>query len=187
MNTTPRQGFWLTPPVFDSILNPMEINRNPPLITVCLLATVALFTLSCESRESPKRYLKRLDLEYRTDSEGDYRITIPLPDGEEKEVGIGARGIPLRDGQMIREIWSVAARIPGGLPEGLAESLLTDTWSSAMLGSWALAGVTDDGRHVLVYLTRLPMDASLSAFSSALKDAAAAASDMEKALASLTE
>lgn len=151
----------------------------PPLIV--------LFFVSCGDSQSPERYLKRLELEYETDSEGDFRVKIPLPDGEEKTVGIGAHGIPLRNGYMIREIWSVAARIPVALPEGLAESLLTDTWSSAMLGSWALAGETDDGKQVLVYVCRLPMDASRNAFSTALKDAAMAASDMEKALERLTE
>ena len=165
----------------------MELNRNPFRIPAIACAAVTLFVTSCVDSESPERLLKRLGLEYETDAEGDYKAEVVLPDGRTKTVGIGAHGIPLRDGLSLREIWSVAVRIPGSLPDGLAESLLTDTWSSAMFGAWALAGETVDGRQVLVYVCRLPMDATESSFSAALVDAATAASDMEAALAGLAD
>jgi hypothetical protein len=85
----------------------------------------------------------------------------------------------------VRELWAVSARIPGKLPEELAENLLGDTWSSRKFGSWALAGTTSDGRQVLVYVTRLPEGSSKKVFQAALFDTGISSLDLGEALKNL--
>ncbi len=147
-----------------------------------------LVLTTCKPSDAIERQLRRLDFSWEMDAEGDYRIPVPLPDGSgEAVVGLGTHAGELGHGVWIREIWSVAVRIPGALPEELAENLLSDSWSSRTGGSWAIAGVTSDGETVLVYLNRIPADASRHFLKAALIDAAVSASSLNTALAYLEE
>ena len=133
------------------------------------------------------RRLHRLDLSYEVDVEGDYRISVTMEDGGEMTVGLAGYTILLEDGIRIREIWSVAARITGEMPNELAGNLMADSWSSRKLGSWAIAGRTSDGRTVLVYLARIPEDSTAKFLLAAINDVAYSAYQIQKALAGLEE
>lgn len=124
--------------------------------------------------------LRRLGLKYTLDQEGDFRVNVRLDDGRETIVGISSAAV----GETIRmqSMWSVAGRIPGKLPDGLAENLLADSWESRILGAWALAGITSDGRHVLVYITRIPVFSSIRIFKGALMYTAESAMNLHEAL-----
>lgn len=164
----------------------MNLNRNPWLFLLVLLLSAIILLLACDPSASVGRQLDRLDLVWELDPEGDYRVAVPLGgSGTEAAVGIGAHSIRLSEKVRVREIWSVAARIPGDLPEELAENLMADSWSSRKLGSWAMAGTTTDGRIVLVYLTRIPAEASQDLLEAAILDAADSATSMGVALADL--
>jgi hypothetical protein len=163
----------------------MMLNRNPYRFLLFASLTLIFIVFSCGTEKPVERVLKRLKLEYTIDTEGDYRVMIEIPDGREAQVGVSAHTTQLTDDVSIREIWSVAARIPGDLPEELAENLLGDTWSSRKFGSWALAGTTSDGRRVLVHVTRIPANSSIHVFYAALVDTAVSALDLQNALAHL--
>ncbi len=112
------------------------------------------------------------------DVEGDLRVAVPAGEGRFQTVGVGSHTQTLVGNLQFREIWAVAARIPGSLPDGLAEDLLGDSWSSRNLGAWALAGQTSDGKQVLVYLIRVDAAASKKLLQAALADAARSAAEL---------
>ena len=171
---------------FPSILNPMIHNRNPWRFFTFLLLGAILLLSACDPSASIGRQLKRLGLTWESDTEGDFRVTVPLEEiGRDISVGISAHAISLSKDVWVREIWSVAARIPGDLPMELAENLMRDSWSSRKFGSWAIAGTTSDGRQVIVYLARIPADASRKLLEAAIMDTAASAADLNLALANL--
>jgi len=127
--------------------------------------------------------LRRLDLEYTLDQEGDFRVNVRLDDGRRIMVGISS--VVLGEKVRVRSMWSVVGRIPEKLPDGLAEDLLADAWESRILGAWALAGITSDGRHVLVYITRVPASSSIRTFRGALMYTAESAVNLREALSYL--
>lgn len=124
-------------------------------------------------------------MEYSLDEEGDFRANVKLDDGREAIVGISS--VVVGEEIRVRSMWSVAGRIPGKLPDGLAENLLADVWKSRSLGGWALAGLTSDGKHVLVYITRIPMSSSVRVFKRALMYTAESAINLREALSYLEE
>lgn len=163
------------------------LNRNPYrflLFTTLLLLSVIF---SCRDVKSIEKILRRLDFDYSIDSEGDYRVNIELPDGRQTYVGVSAHTSLLEGDVRVRELWSVAARLPGALPEELADNLLRDTWSSRKIGAWALAGTTSDGNQVLVHITRIPEGSSKKVFQAAILDTAISALDLSDALTHLEE
>ncbi|MCK5735652.1 MAG: hypothetical protein KAH21_04195 [Spirochaetaceae bacterium] len=141
---------------------------------------------SCSGGKPIEKQLKKLKLEYHLDSEGDYRVQMFIPDNNsgnrEVEVGISAHAELLENNVRVRDIWSVAARIPGKIPEGLAENLLKDSWASRKLGAWALAGTTSQGKQVLVYIIRIPESSSLKVLHAALIDCAVSSLGLHDAL-----
>ncbi len=163
----------------------MMPNRNPLRFIVPAVLILTLAVLSCRADKPVERILKKLKLGYTIDTEGDYRVMVELPDGRKASAGVSAHTTLLDGNVRVREIWSVAVRIPGELPEELAENLMGDTWSSRKFGSWALAGMTSDGRHVLVYITRIPEKSSPRVFHAALMDSAESALDLRNALTHL--
>ncbi len=150
-------------------------NRNPYRLVVSLLLSLFIILSSCSAEALIERQINKLNLEYRIDSEGDYRVQVIIPGDRNVEVGVSAH-------TGVREIWSVAVRIPGKLPEGLAENLMEDSWSTRGFGSWALAGTTSDGKQVLVYLSRIPESSSLKVLHAALMDTAESARGLHDAL-----
>ena len=165
----------------------MILNRNPWFSIAGLVLAAMLAFPACSGSESVGKKLNRLGLAWEQDAEGDYRIDYPLEDGRTVVVGVGAHSLGLGSEIRVRELWSVAARIPGDFPGDLAENLLSDSWSTRKLGSWALAGRTSDGRSVLVYVARVPEGASLRLFRAALEDVAVSAADMGDALEGLED
>ncbi len=163
----------------------MRHNRNPYRLVVSLLLSLFIILSSCSAGSSIERQIKKLNLEYRIDSEGDYRVQVMIPGDRKVEVGVSAYTDSLENNVRIREIWSVAVRIPGKLPEGLAENLLGDSWSSREFGAWALAGTTSDGKQVLVYVSRIPESSSLNVLHAALMDTAESARGLKEALSEL--
>lgn len=122
-------------------------------------------------------------MEYTLDQEGDFRVNVRLDDGREAIVGISS--VVSGDKVRVRSMWSVVGRIPKKLPDDLAENLLADVWESRILGAWALAGVTSDGRQVLVYITRIPASSSIRVFQGALVYTAESATNLREALSYL--
>ncbi len=171
------------------ILNLMTLNSNPYRYAVPAVLFLIFFFQSCQNGRPVERQLEKLNLEYSIDSEGDYRVILELPGVGETTVGVSAHTVLLvndtENNTRVRDIWSVAARIPGELPEGLAENLLGDSWSSRDFGSWALAGTTSEGLQVLVYIIRIPEKSSIKVFQAAMMDSAVSAHSLHKALADL--
>ena len=167
----------------------MNLYRNPwhfIFIAVIPLVVVAS-AYSCRSEQNLERSLKRLELEYRIDEDGDFRVKVPAGNGTEAVVGVSLHTILLDDDVRVREVWAVVGRIPGRIPDDLAEDLLTDSWSSRKFGSWALAGTTSDQKQVLVYLVRIPENASHRLLRAAMIDAAVSSTELKQALRSLLE
>ena len=175
----------MTPLVLIFILNLMMHNRNPYRLVVPLLLTLFIILSSCNAEDSIERQIKKLNLKYRIDSEGDYRVQVIIPENRNVEVGVSAHTESLEKNVRVREIWSVAVRIPGKLPEGLAENLLRDSWSTRKFGSWALAGTTSDGKQVLVYISRIPESSSVKVLHAAMMDTAESARGLHDALSEL--
>ena len=180
----------------------MKFSRNPagvnflsgilfPLIFSLLLIVSGSAFLSCSaeknSRQKIERQLKSLKYKYNIDSEGDFRVYVKTRSGKEAVVGVASAPVKICSRFEIRNIWSVASRIPGSLPENLAESLLYDTWTNLEMGSWALAGKTSEGKNVLLYLTRIPADSPKQVLDNAIKDAAERSSSLNIALKDLEE
>jgi len=180
----------LTHQVLVTILNLMMHNRNPYRLFVffSLFFFVLFFGLtSCGDEKSVEKQLKKLNLDYSIDSEGDYRVLVILPGNRKAQVGVSAHTQTLEGNVKVRQLWSVAVRIPGDLPDGLAENLLGDSWSTRNWGAWALAGTTSDGRQVLVYVSRIPGSSSLKVFRSAIMDCAESAHGLHEALLDLED
>ena len=166
----------------------MMNNRNPWYFpNPVLVALLCIPFFSCARYHAVENELERLNLTYRTDSEGDYRVEFPLEDGRTATVGVSAHSIDVGGGRSVRRIWSVAARLPGDFPENLATGLLSDSWSSRRLGSWALAGRTSDGRQVIVYQAWIPSNADSGLLRAAMQDAALSAAAMSDALKELED
>jgi len=169
----------------------MKLNRNPYQLFVPLLLSLSLsafFILSsCSPEKTLEKQLRKTGFEYGLDSEGDYRVQVLISGDRTVEVGVNAHSDFLEENTGVRKIWSVAGRIPGKLPDGLAENLLGDSWSTRIFGSWALAGTTSDRREVLVYISRIPEKASSDLLRAALIDAAVSARGLHEALSALEE
>jgi len=163
----------------------MKPNRNPPAILTILTAVLVLVAVSCSSSDRFERRLERLGYDWDTDRDGDYRVTVELDDGRRATVGLSSPDSSAVGWAGFRRVWSVAARIPGELPDGLAENLLSDTWSSRIAGAWADAGRTSDGRQVIVYVARVPEDATSRSLDAVIRDTAKSALDLQDALAAL--
>ncbi|CAD7842635.1 hypothetical protein S1OALGB6SA_192 [Olavius algarvensis spirochete endosymbiont] len=161
----------------------MTTSRNPCFLA--LFSLPVLLSISCSQEMPVERTLRRLDLEYALDREGDFRVSVKLDDGRETIVGISPA--VANEKIRVRSMWSVAGRIPGKLPDSLAENLLADVWESRIWGGWALAGITSDGRHVLVYITRIPASSSIRMFKEALMYTAETAINLREALSYLEE
>lgn len=167
----------------------MNLYRNPwHFIFIAIIPLVVVSSAySCRSEQNIERSLKRLNMEYRIDEDGDFRVNVPLTNGTEGVVGVSLHTILLDDDVRVREVWAVVGRIPGRIPDDLAQDLLRDSWSSRKFGSWALAGTTSDQKQVLVYLIRIPENASRVLFRAALVDAAESSTELKQALLSLLE
>ena len=164
------------------IRNPFRLPVPLLLFIICAACTGLI---SCSNRTAVEKHLHALNLEYSIDSEGDYRVRMILDTDREVQVGIKALAEQMGVNAEVREIWSVAARIPDALPDGLAEDLLEDSWSSRGFGAWALAGSTSLGRQVLVYIVRIPEPSTTSILLAALQDAAESAQGLHDALKTL--
>ncbi|MCG8451761.1 MAG: hypothetical protein MI717_01110 [Spirochaetales bacterium] len=137
------------------------------------------------SHERLSKVVKQLGWEYSLDAEGDYRIQVPLESGGTHTVGISSHATILEGEFAVRDVWAVAARIPGELPDGLAENLMSDSWGTRSWGTWALAGITSDGKRVLVRLGRIPVDAEKKMMASVLLETARTAYQMQNALSAI--
>jgi len=160
-------------------------NHGYRLLALFSLPILLSVSLSCTQEVPVERILRRLGLEYTLDEERDFRVNVKLDDGRETIVGISS--VVVGKEIRMRSMWSVAGRIPGKLPDGLAENLLADAWESRILGTWALAGLTSDGRHVLVYVMRIPVSSSARELKRTLMHTAESALSLRDALSSLEE
>jgi len=169
----------------------MKLNRNPYPVFVPLLLSLFLgsfFLLSsCSPVKTLERQIRKTGFDYSLDYEGDFRVQVILPEDRTVEVGVSAHSDLLDNDIRVRKIWSVAGRIPEKLPEGLAENLLGDSWSTRVFGSWALAGTTSEGKKVLVYVSRIPESSSPDLLYASLIDAAVSAQGLHDALSILEE
>ena len=164
----------------------MPSRRKAPRIPVLLALLAVLAVLaSCRDEGAPRgrlaRQLRSLGWAPYVDPDGDLRAIVALENGRSQKVGLSSRAADTQ-GWEVRELWSVAASFPQGLPEGLAEKLLDDSWSSRSLGAWVLAGPTSDGSVLVLYLVRIDARAPGRVVGSAVRDAASAADAMERAL-----
>lgn len=120
------------------------------------------------------------------DDTGDYRFSVILDDLREQEVWV--RSTRHRAGKVtVREVFSVANVFPDGLPGGLAEDLLRDTWETRISGSWALAGKTSQGETLLVYIVRIDANAGRRTLKEAILEVAATADSLEAAISGTTD
>lgn len=124
--------------------------------------------------------LERLEIHHEVDEDNDFRIEILFDDDRSQFVWIRSRDYSSRDVAM-RDVWSYGYRHRTKiLPSRLERRLLTDSYKSVM-GGWAL-----DGNDV-VYVVKLPIDASDELLQAALLEAAEWADELEKELVGTDE
>ena len=142
---------------------------------VALLATLALLVLAGPAHADPsvERRLTERGLKFEKDEDGDYRVVYDYEkEGRTQLVIIGGSTESVR-GFAIREVYAPAGRVGEDPIDGArALKLLADSHENK-LGSWELSGKT------LVYMIKLPDDASAAQLEAAIDIAATVADDME--------
>lgn len=124
------------------------------------------------------RQLTEANLSYEVDDEGDYRLKYSLDDGRSQIAWVASGTSKLGDLE-VRELWSIAYRATGQVPQEMANGLLLANARQA-LGAWQ---VQRSGEEYMVVFSA-PIDAKTDATTLALAlDAVTKAADaMEQAL-----
>jgi len=155
------------------------------IIAAWALLGAAALAYSCgapdQARGSTARRLRSVGFDVSVDGNGDLKTAVALENGRSQKVSLSSSGQKVGAWD-VREVWSVAGAFPGGLPDGLSARLMADSWSSRVLGSWALAGPGSDGSVLLLYLVRIDARASARILRDAVHETASTADALESVL-----
>lgn len=116
--------------------------------------------------------LEELEYDYEIDEDGDFRLLFEFDDERSQLVWIRNRTYE-SGGVAMRDVWSTAFKLPGKyLSVKLSHRLLGESWDGVM-GGWAL-----DREHV-VYMVKLPAEASAELLDAAIGEAIDQADKLE--------
>lgn len=119
--------------------------------------------------------LERLELTYEVDEDADYKLLFEVDDGRTQIVWIISKTEEYRELE-VREIWSFAYQVEGGIfPGPVANLLLEDTFEKK-LGAWTKIG------DRAAFVTRLPADADPDTLYSTMLITLDVAEQMERRL-----
>lgn len=119
--------------------------------------------------------LDSLDLNYDIDEDNDFVLQFNFDDGRSQLVWVRSQVYTSHDVAM-RDVWAYAYEHPTKhLPNSLERRLLIESYD-AIMGSWAREG------NAIVYMVKLPADASPEALQAALFEASELADELEKQL-----
>lgn len=117
--------------------------------------------------------LDSLELNYDIDEDNDFVLQFDFDDGRSQLVWVRSQTYASHDVAM-RDVWAYAYQHPTKhLPNDLERRLLLENYDLIM-GTWARE------RNSIVYIVKLPADASAAALQSALFEAAELADELEK-------
>jgi hypothetical protein len=139
------------------------------VLCCCLFATPFVHAKDA----SVEKRLNERGLKFETDADGDYRSVYSYKDEGRTQLVYVSGSTETTGAFVVREVFAPAADVDGDHVDGAKlRELMAGNWRSK-LGAWAIEG------HTLIYLIKLPDDASATALEAAMDMAAAAADDME--------
>jgi len=126
-----------------------------------------------------KNLLDQAEIKYEVDSDGDFKVLFGVGDGRSQVAFINSNTERLMDME-IREIWSVAHKSDGPLPQALANDLLERN-KRVKLGSWGVTKMRD-GAHLTIYTIHMAAETDVSTLVAALKVVLEQADGLEQEL-----
>jgi hypothetical protein len=154
-------------------------------VLAALLAALAAGSATTSQAQAPAvadsrvaRLLTEAGLSYAVDDEGDYRLSSALDDGRSQVAWVASATAKVGDLE-VRDLWSIAYRSTGQVPQEIANGLLQAN-AAQTLGAWQVQRLGEE--YLLVYSA--PIDAKTDARTLALAlDAVMRTADaMEQAL-----
>lgn len=124
------------------------------------------------------RLLKDANLSYVVDDEGDYRLKFALDDGR-TQVAWVASGTATLGSLEVRDLWSIAYRSTGQVPQEMADGLLQAN-ARQTLGAWQVQRSGEE--YLVVFSVPLDVKADSPTLALALDAVMKTADAMEQAL-----
>ncbi len=124
------------------------------------------------------RQLKAAGLDYTVDSDGDYRVLLTFDDERSQVVFVNSE-TEFFQGMEIREVWSIAARFEGTVPQDLARALLEQN-ARLKFGAWSVE--TSGTTSVVVFRVHLDANTDGKTLRAAIEHVGIVADELEKEL-----
>jgi hypothetical protein len=121
--------------------------------------------------------LKQAGLDYMAD-DGDFRLTYNVGEGRTQLVWVASKTARITSLEF-RDVWSIAARGKGNVPEDLARKLLTEN-VRMVVGAWQVSQGPED--YLVVFSAPIAADASATALQEIIEAVTLSADRMEKQL-----
>ena len=150
-------------------------------IVLFLFFTVPILSCSTDPLKDEKtieQFLISNNYKYTVDTEGDFKLTIPLDDQNTDTVWI-RKELNYTDNRGVREIFSIGALLSLEQTEYLSSYLLQDNFQTRIMGNWAYMKDDSSNKVLLIYLIKLPVSTEKDYLESALREAAFAAEVMK--------
>lgn len=109
--------------------------------------------------------LNQLGYNYDVDSDNDYRLILDVGNGRTQLIWINS-GTNTSRGQEIREIWSIANKYQGSVPQQAAQMVLLDSYDK-IIGSWYV--IESNGTYILAFAAKIPADANSTYVNAAIQ------------------
>ena len=131
-----------------------------------------------QTDERVMKVLNSLGFSYDVDSDNDFRLILDVGSGRTQLIFINS-GTNTSRSQEIREIWSMAAKYPGSVPQAAAQTVLLDSYDK-IIGSWY--AIESSGNYILIFCAKIPADANSTYVNAAIQAVARGADSMENIL-----
>ena len=159
-----------------------SLNLKNLSIAALTTLTLGLSSLSPAFAGTPdpriKAALDAAEIKYELSKDGNYKVTLPLPEGRTQLVLINSAVSKLTNME-IREITSVAYKGTGALSPEIAIKLMKDS-SNRTIGAWEL--LSSDTTSLAVFNAKVPSDLSTKALVETILRVAVVADILEKEL-----
>lgn len=140
------------------------------------LALLGLVAGTAVADETVRARLEAKGLRYEVDTSGNYRVTLSYPADGRSQLVFVSKGTEEVGGLRVREILAPAASLSTDGVEGAKALALLRHSRLNKIGAWEVDG------DLLLFVVKLPEDASADQLAAALDVAAETADDMEKTL-----
>jgi len=153
-----------------------------------VLVLLAFGILSCETGSAGRIevLLRTSDWIWNRDRDADFQATIPLNNGRTQRVVIRQRAFETERGKM-REILSMAQRLDSTPQPGLMQHLLEASVATEVWGHWGLIKNADKNQFFIVYIVKIPENASQSLYRRAILETAHVADHWERLMSALDQ